>query len=128
VLLVDADADSREMYAFFFEKSGIRVRQASSSADALAALEEALPDVIVTDIPLNRAEGLRLLVELNADPRIRAVPIVVVSGWADQRTPLLASAVGASAFILKPCSPDQLLSVVYGVLGNPGATGQGEPA
>src|SRR4051812_33528871 len=128
VLLIDSNMDSREMYSFYLDRAGIYVSLASDSGEAMMRLASALPDVIVADIPLNRTEGIDLLVQLRADARTKRVPVIVLSGWADQRTPLLAKAIGAAAFILKPCSPDQLLAAVYSVLeggqvGGPGDLG-----
>jgi DNA-binding response OmpR family regulator len=116
VLIVDDNADTREMYDLALAKSGFRVLQAENGTDGLAVAAEALPDVIVTDLAMPRLDGVELLTRVQADPRTERIPVIILSGWTDPDTSRCALDAGAVAFILKPCDPASLVEEVRRVV------------
>lgn len=112
VLLVDDSDDTREMYEYALAEAGFCVISAGDGADGLARAAEALPDVIVTDLWIPKIDGLDLMARVHTDPRMERTPVIVLSGSADEDAPRRAMAAGAVAFLLKPCSPDLLVSAV----------------
>ncbi len=79
VLVVDDDADTRDILQQVLRYAGALVTTASSSRDALASI--AVADVIVTDMSMPGEDGLWLLAQVEQTPR--RVPVIVVSGYGD---------------------------------------------
>ena len=85
VLVVDSDDDTREMYAFALTAFGFETVTADDDAQALHRALIIRPDVIVTDLPRPNYDGWQLLHDLKEHPRTRDIPVVVVSGYTEQR-------------------------------------------
>ncbi|CAN1564255.1 AtoC Response regulator containing CheY-like receiver, AAA-type ATPase, and DNA-binding domains [Rhabdaerophilaceae bacterium] len=111
ILIVDDEADIRELVAGILDDEGYRTRTARSSDDALAQIEQRRPHMIFLDIWLqgSRLDGLQLLdaiKELHAD-----IPVVMISGHGNIETAVAAIKKGAYDFIEKPFKADRLLIV-----------------
>src|SRR5687767_14273612 len=115
VLIVEDDTDTREMYSEFLSHSGLRVAEAHSGRRALERVREQTPDVVVTDIAMPGMDGLELSRQLRSSAPTRDVPIIAVSGNASES----AREAGADVVLEKPCTPDELLHVIEGVLTKP---------
>ena len=87
VLVVEDDADTREMLAALLERDGLRVRCAASVGEALAAVREAQPDVIVSDLALGAEHGHELAARLRDDPDTHdlALDVALDRAGADAR-------------------------------------------
>ena len=110
VLIVDDCADTRTLYSEYLDLAGFAVKEASDGIGAFDMAAAALPDVVVMDLGLPGMDGREVLRQLKADPRTRAIPVVVVSGYppstaASERTPW-------EAYVLKPCVPDDLIDTI----------------
>ena len=112
VLLVDDSADTREMYELVLSLEGFRVTHAEDGAAALDRLFAALPDVVVADVSIPNIDGIELLGRIRHDPRTAAIPVIVMSGWADPIVRRRATVAGATSFLLKPFSPDALVAEI----------------
>jgi PAS domain S-box-containing protein len=112
VLVVDDDADARELIATVLGQAGGRIEAAASVREAFAVLESVTPDIIVTDIAMPQATGFDLVKRLRADPRWSAVPVVAVTAYARAEDRAEALALGFHAHIGKPFSPRALVAVV----------------
>jgi len=84
---------------------GVTVLTAGSAEAALALLERDAVVAVITDIHLPEMSGLELIAHIRAQPRLRALPILVVSADSDPRTPAHAIGLGANAYFAKPFSP-----------------------
>ena len=115
LLLVDDDAPFRALLRATFELVDVELVEAESTASARDSLTAQRPDVLVLDIEMPREDGLALCRELKADPHLRDIPIVVLSGSAESGTD--AREAGADAFLTKPFSPLRLLAVVERLAG-----------
>src|ERR1700744_212955 len=83
VLLVDDDADSRELYAEYLSSiAGFEVREAADGEQAVNVARELVPDVIVMDMTLPVLDGRGAMRALRADERTRAIPMVALTGRA----------------------------------------------
>jgi two-component system chemotaxis response regulator CheY len=112
VLLVDGDADTREMYALALTAAGFVVLHARDGADALRCASKSRPDVIVTDVQLPRMDGVTLMSCLQADVRTAGIPVIVVTAIGDVATRVRTASASAAAFLPKPCPPDVLVAEV----------------
>jgi chemotaxis family two-component system response regulator Rcp1 len=83
--------------------------------EALAYLHragESLPDLICLDLHLPKVPGLQVLAELKSDPRLKRIPVIIVSGATDPREIREAYELHASCFIRKPNDLDEFLYFV----------------
>jgi CheY-like chemotaxis protein len=79
VLVVDDDADCREVLRVLLEAEGHECVSASDGAEALEALQIATPSVVVLDVMMPNVHGLDVIRSMRADPRLADVPVVLVS-------------------------------------------------
>ncbi len=79
-LVVDDEAAAREIHRRSLSRAGWTVREAADGAAALAAVREKRPAVVVLDLTMPGMDGFAFLEALHAEPSLRDVPVVVVSG------------------------------------------------
>jgi CheY-like chemotaxis protein len=109
VLIVEDDADLREMMAQLLSLEGYRAETAPNGRDALRYLECGdRPDVILLDLMMPVMDGWEFRRRQVADPTIATVPVVVLSAV----DPARAGDLGGAAFLKKPLDFDQLLALV----------------
>lgn len=112
VLIVDDEADIRDLVAGVLEDEGYQTRTAANSDETLAALAERRPSLVLLDVWLHgsKLDGLDLLDEIKRrDP---SLPVVVISGHGNIETAVTAIKRGASDFLEKPFEANQLVLVV----------------
>jgi CheY-like chemotaxis protein/nitrogen-specific signal transduction histidine kinase len=119
VLVVDDQADARELAARVLDDASAQVRTAASSADALRIVEEWTPHVLVTDVGMPDVDGYQLLRSIRAlDPeRGGRTPAIALTAFArsEDRTRALRS--GFLAHVPKPVDPSELVATVASVAG-----------
>src|ERR671929_402963 len=111
ILVVDDEADIRELVAGILEDEGYRTRTAGTSDDALAAIEARRPHLVFLDIWLqgSRLDGLQVLdIVKQQNPDL---PVVMISGHGNIETAVSAIKAGAYDFIEKPFKADRLVLV-----------------
>ncbi len=111
VLLVEDDDDNRELMAEVLAAAGFEVVSAASGREGLRRLSERAVDVIVTDVGMPGMGGLELAAAAKA--LAPAVPIIVVTGWAERED--IATAREVDAVLVKPVDPDTLAQAVSDV-------------
>ena len=112
VLVVDDEADIRELVSGVLEDEGYNVRAAADSTSALDAIEERRPSLVLLDVWLqgSRMDGLQMLQEVKRrDPTL---PVLMISGHGNLDTAVAAVREGAIDFIEKPFEADRLLHLV----------------
>ena len=112
ILVVDDEADIRELVSGVLEDEGYRPRSAGDADSTLAALAERRPSLVLLDVWLqgSRLDGLQLLAEIKRrDP---SLPVIVFSGHGNLDTAVAAVRQGAVDFIEKPFESSRLLHLV----------------
>ena len=109
VLVVDDEFDILEALKGILELEGYRVLAAQNGAQALRAMQEASPDLVLADLMMPVMDGLELLKAARADPRLAKVPVVLMSAL---RPKVAQSEYGWRAFLQKPFDLDALLALV----------------
>ncbi len=109
VLVVEDDADAREMYEVLLAGSGFRVVSAGNGLEGIDRARTLRPQLILMDLSLPSVNGLEASRRLKAEPVTRDIPIVALSG-----NPIddLGGQRVFAATLLKPCPPDDLLAEV----------------
>jgi len=120
VLIVDDAEDDREMYAMFLSSvGGYSVTQAANGRDALAALAQASPDVLVLDLMLPDVDGVEVCRQFRSSPENAKATVVAVTALPLKSIEVdrLITA-GTDAVLMKPCAPDTLLDEIRALLAS----------
>ncbi|HNY87848.1 MAG TPA: sigma-54 dependent transcriptional regulator [Candidatus Hydrogenedentes bacterium] len=116
VLVVDDDPGQRGLVASFLQSQGFRARCAASGAEALAAAAEDPPALVVSDVRMPGMTGLELLQALKQ--ALPALPVVLVTAYAEVRGAVGAMRHGAVDYLEKPIDLDELAALVRRALGS----------
>lgn len=109
VLIVEDDADLREMMAQLLSLEGYQTATVSNGREALEYLQQGeKPDLILLDLMMPVMDGWEFRRQQEADPELAGVPVVILSALDQNRT----ASVSADAFLKKPLDFDRLLSLV----------------
>ena len=117
ILTVDDSPTIRQMTSLVLQSAGYQVIEAVDGNDALAKLTGKEVDLVLTDINMPTMDGIELTRRLRAMPAYRFVPIVMLTTESETAKRQEARAAGATAWIVKPFRPEQLVNVVQKVLG-----------
>ena len=113
VLLVDDEADTRDVLRVLLEVQGANVTAASSAGEALDLLRRHPTDVLLADIGMPEQDGYALIEAVRALPTSEAIiPAVAVTAYVSSRDRARAFKAGYGWHVAKPVDPDQLIAVV----------------
>ncbi len=113
VLLIDDNADNREMYGTMLVGSGFEVLEAGDAAEALALAAVRLPAVVVTDL---RMSGDVSAAELCQQFRDIGVPVIALTGVGPGEEHDVMRRAGCATILMKPLLPDQLIPEITRLL------------
>ena len=109
ILVVDDDAEIRDLAELVLRGGGYAVRKASSGWDALEAVRHEPPDLVLLDVNMPGMDGWELLRLLKADELGRNLPVVMFTVKMEFRDKVHALQDGAYDYITKPFSYEELL-------------------
>jgi diguanylate cyclase (GGDEF)-like protein len=112
VLLVEDSAAIRALVRRMLVAGGHTVVEASGGAAALAACRQRQPDVMLLDVEMPEMSGWDVLAAMKADPGLRDVPVVFLTGRSDTTDIVDGLRLGAHDYLRKPCQPTELLARV----------------
>jgi CheY-like chemotaxis protein len=110
ILLVDPDDDTRTMYREWFQQSGCEVVEAIDGREALTEALIRPPALVISEIRLPFIDGHALCEILRRDHATARIPILVVTAEGRAADLARARVAGASAVLVKPATPEQLLA------------------
>ena len=113
ILVVDDEDTIREVVRNYLEREGYTVREAADGHEALDALSDDPPDLIVLDLMLPGVDGLTITRHVR---QRHGVPIVMLTARGETRDRITGLDLGADDYIAKPFSPQELVSRVKAVL------------
>jgi len=111
ILVVDDDADKRNLLQVALGMEGYEVRTASDGREALSAVESYPPDLIITDITMPVMDGYELARNIRQNPQTKFIPVILqTAGRHDADDVRLGAEVGALGFLSDPTDLDLLLA------------------
>ena len=116
ILLVDDERCHVEWVGAVLSREGYRVRIARSGREALRAVEEAPPDLVILDLVLPDMNGLDVLRGLKACREATSVPVMILSAKSDVETKVTGLRLGAADFMAKPFAMAEVLARCAGML------------
>ncbi len=109
VLIVDDDEFDQTFLSRMLKPEGYRVKFASSGTEALNQLHRAPVDIILMDFKLPDMNGMEVTRRLKEEPRLAAIPVIMISGNSERDVVLGSRRIGAVDFIVKPVESSVLL-------------------
>lgn len=117
ILIVEDTISEMELISHYLRESGYSVISALSAKDALNQAIERKPDVIITDVVMPGMSGFELCRSLKKNPDTENVPIIICTSKSQEIDRLWGMKQGASAYLTKPFTRDQLIRAVKAVAG-----------
>jgi chemosensory pili system protein ChpA (sensor histidine kinase/response regulator) len=111
-LVVDDSITVRRVTQRLLERNGMRVMTAKDGVDAVSLLQEHVPDVILLDIEMPRMDGYEVASHVRNDPRLRDVPIVMITSRVGEKHRARAIELGVNDYLGKPYQEAQLLDAI----------------
>ncbi|MEN6459429.1 MAG: response regulator [Thermoguttaceae bacterium] len=115
VLVVEDDADIRELVSYNLLKQGYQVAAVASGEDALAAVAAKPPDLLLLDLMLPDLDGLSVCRQLKSDPATQSLPVIMLTAKGEESDIVGGFTLGADDYITKPFSPRVLLARIQAV-------------
>ena len=111
-LVVDDSITVRRVTQRLLERNGMRVMTARDGMDAVALLAEHVPDIILLDIEMPRMDGYEVAAQVRADPRLRDVPIIMITSRVGEKHRARAIELGVDDYLGKPYQESQLIDAI----------------
>jgi chemosensory pili system protein ChpA (sensor histidine kinase/response regulator) len=111
-MVVDDSITVRRVTQRLLERNGMRVITARDGVDAVALLQENVPDVILLDIEMPRMDGYEVAAHVRNDPRLKDVPIIMVTSRVGEKHRARAIELGVDDYLGKPYQEAQLLDAI----------------
>ncbi|HEY9762643.1 MAG TPA: PAS domain S-box protein, partial [Trichocoleus sp.] len=118
VLVVDDDTDTREFIVFLLEQAEAKVTSAASAREALAALMQSKPDVLLSDVGMPEMDGYMMMRQVRDFPPEQGgqIPAIALTAYAGDFNQQRALEAGFQKHLSKPVEPDQVLEAIAGLL------------
>jgi two-component system chemotaxis response regulator CheY len=116
ILTVDDSASVRQMVTFTLAAAGYTVIAAVDGKDALTKLTGSV-SLVITDLNMPNLDGIGLIRNVRANPALKGIPIIMLTTESQESRKQEGKAAGATGWIVKPFTRQQMLAVVKRVAG-----------
>jgi CheY-like chemotaxis protein/two-component sensor histidine kinase len=117
ILVVDDEIDSREFVTFVLEQAGASVTSVSSGIEALQAIEQSMPDLIISDIGMPEMDGYMLLQQTRLLESVQHIPAIALTAYAGEYDRQQAFQAGFQQHLSKPIDPNALIQTIINLMG-----------
>jgi CheY-like chemotaxis protein len=121
VYFIDDSATMREVIKIAFRRENINVVACQDAATALAEIEVARPDIVITDVIMPDKDGYEVCQHIKSHPDLAKTPVILMSGVVNRAVAEKAFAVKADELLRKPFQPQDLIARVKHLLKTNGA-------
>ncbi len=118
VLVVDDEPMARTLLRLMLVRAGFEVSEAENGFDALEKVEGSLPDLILLDVMMPGMDGFTVCQKVRAREETAELPIIMLSAKTDSDSINRGLLVGATKYLTKPISPEELTKHVRSALNN----------
>ncbi|MCK5169818.1 MAG: response regulator [Bacteroidales bacterium] len=116
ILIVDDSETNLVLLEAILEDDGYNVTKAYSAKEALVSLTKSIPDLILLDLLMPNENGFDLLKKIKSNDKLKKIPIIIVTAFANQENRIIAKSLGAEDVIEKPIDITEFLTKVHKVL------------
>jgi chemosensory pili system protein ChpA (sensor histidine kinase/response regulator) len=117
VMVVDDSVTMRKVTGRVLERHSFEVATAKDGLDALERMADFVPDLMLLDIEMPRMDGYELATAMKADPRLRNVPIIMITSRTGEKHRQRAMDLGVERYLGKPYQEAELMRNVFDLLG-----------
>ena len=121
-MVVDDEADARDLLDFILQKAGATVELAASTVEALELLDISRPDILVADIGMPGEDGYELIRKVRrfSQPEVALLPAMALTAYARAEERAQAFSAGFQSHITKPVEPAELITTIARILEEAG--------
>ena len=119
IVLAEDEPQIARLIEFKLNKEGYSVIWKENGEEALKAIKEDKPDLILLDIMMPVMGGYEVLRRLKEDEKLKSVPVIMLTARAQEKDVVKGIDMGAEDYITKPFHPAELLARVKRILGKP---------
>jgi PAS domain S-box-containing protein len=112
ILVVEDEIDSRNILTFVLEQEGAEVIPVNSANAALQALNQSLPDLIISDIGMPEMDGYTLITQIRALPQGKNIPAIALTAYAGETDRQRSLDVGFHKYLSKPINISELIDTI----------------
>ena len=116
ILVVDDSVTVRKVTTRLLERNGFEVFTAKDGVDAIATLQDHVPDLMLLDIEMPRMDGFEVASVVRHDSRLKHVPIIMITSRTGDKHRTRAFSIGVNEYLGKPFQEDKLLSTIDSLL------------
>lgn len=119
ILVVDDEPDAREFLTTVLQDHGFAAVTAKDGAEAIAAIEQSVPDLVALDISMPEKSGVAVYRKLKEDDQLRGIPVIIVTGISDDFERFISTrrqVPPPDGYISKPVEVEQFLTMVRNLL------------
>ena len=117
VLLIEDEPNIIEAISFILSRDGWEVKTHSNGHDAMDAVRDRRPDLVILDVMLPGKSGFDILQEIRDDAELGATPVLMLTARGQQKDREMAQRAGASRYMTKPFSNAEVLEAVRDLVG-----------
>ncbi len=120
VLVVDDDPDAREFLTTVLQDNGYNTATAKDGVEAIAAVEQATPDLVLLDIAMPEKSGVAVYRRIKEDETLKGIPVIITTGISDEFEKFISTrrqVPPPEGYISKPIDHEHLLSMVRAQIG-----------
>ena len=112
VVIVEDNADSREMLCALLRHTGLECHDAADGISALRLIDEVSPDVAILDVGLPELDGLEVARRIRANPRHVGIRLIALTGYGQAGDRMATTSAGFDHHLVKPVQPAELLALL----------------
>ena len=116
ILIVEDEANIRQLVRYNLEKEGFQVMEAIDGIQGLRTAQREKPDLVLLDLMLPGMDGLEVCRTLKGAPATSALPIIMLTAKAEEVDKIIGLELGADDYMTKPFSPRELTARIKAVL------------
>ena len=120
VLVVEDNRDIADLVARYLNKAGFAAEIIGSGREALKALADRPPDLVILDLMLPEVDGLEICRAIRSNERTAAIPIIMLTARAEESDRIVGLELGADDYVAKPFSPSELVAPARALLRRTG--------
>jgi chemosensory pili system protein ChpA (sensor histidine kinase/response regulator) len=117
VMVVDDSITMRKVTGRVLERNNFEVLTAKDGVDAVEKMAERRPDLVLLDIEMPRMDGYEVATHMRADPRLKDVPIIMITSRTGDKHRQRAMDIGVDRYLGKPYQENELMRNVFEILG-----------
>ncbi len=117
IVVVDDDADCRELMVLQLQKMGHQCFTAKNGRQGLELVKEHMPDLVMLDMNMPEMDGLETCAQIRSDPATATIPVLMITGHSTDQSKLDALSTGVDDFLPKPASMAEISARVNNIVG-----------